>query len=156
MGFANRINTSDVFQKYSSYWMTGLSGVLSVFNGFVNIYEYDVAKENVKRAALEREQATLSLMLEVLRAHHNYHLAEDSIFIAENNFNASSLKYDQVYQQWREGLVDASELLSVLAEKDQAQMLKINTKFQRQLAIATLLNAMGNMKTDLWENQYDR
>ncbi len=148
MGFANRVNTSDAFQKYSSYWKTGLSGVLTVFNGFANVYEYDAAKENVKKAALEREQATLRLMLEVLRAHQNYQLAEDSIAIAQSNFSTSSGKYDQVYHQWREGLVDAPDLLSVLAEKDQAQMLRINSKFQRQLAIATLLNAMGKTRTD--------
>jgi outer membrane protein TolC len=152
MGFANRVNTSDGFQRYSSYWMTGLSGVLTVFNGFANIYEYDAAKENVKKAALEREQATLILMLEVFRAYQSLQLAQDSIDIAENSFNASSHKYGQVYQQWKEGLVDASEMLSVLAEKDQAQMLRINTKFQRQLAIATLLNAMGKTKIDFEES----
>jgi outer membrane protein TolC len=152
VGFASRVNTSDGFQKYSSYWMTGLSGVLSVFNGFANIYEYDAAKENVKKAALEREQATLILMLEVFRAYQSLQLAQDAIDIAENNFNVTSLKYDQVYQQWREGLVDASEMLSVLAEKDQAQMLRINTKYQRQVAIATLLNAMGKTKIDFEES----
>lgn len=152
MGFANRVNTTDAFQKYSSYWMTGLSGVLTVFNGFANIYEYDAAKENVKKAALEREQATLILMLEVFRAYQSLQLARDSIAIAENSFNVSSLKYEQVYQQWREGLVDASEMLSVLAERDLAQMLRINTKFQRQLAIATLLNAMGKTKIDFEES----
>ena len=104
------------------------------------------------KAALEREQATLILMLQVFRAYQSLQLAQDSIAIAENSFNVYSLKYDQVYQQWREGLVDASEMLSVLAEKDQAQMLRINTKFQRQLAIATLLNAMGKTKIDFEES----
>lgn len=152
MGFADRVNTNDGFQRYSSYWMTGLSGVLTVFNGFANIYQYDAAKENVKKAALEREQATLTLMLEVFRAYQSLQLAQDSIEIAENSFNVSSGKYDQVYQQWREGLVDASEMLSVLADKDQAQMVKINTKYQRQLSIATLLNAMGKTKIDFEES----
>jgi outer membrane protein TolC len=152
MGFASRVNTTDAFQKYSSYWMTGLSGVLSVFNGFANIHEYDAARENVKKAALEREQATLTLMLEVFRAYQTLELARDSIEIADNSFKVSSGKYDQVYQLWREGLVDASEMLSVLAEKDLAQMLKINTEYQRQLAVATLLNAMGKTKIDFEES----
>jgi len=152
MGFANRVNTNDGFQRYSNYWMTGLSGVLTVFNGFANIYEYDAARENVKKAALEREQATLTLMLEVFRAYQSLELAQDSIDIAENSFKVSGDKYDQVYQQWREGLVDASEMLSVLAEKDQAQMLRINTKYQRQLSIVTLLNAMGKTKIDFEES----
>lgn len=156
MGFATRVNTTDAFQKYSSYWMTGLSGVLTVFNGFANIYEYRAAKENVKKVALEREQATLTLILEVFQAYHNYQLTEDAISIAENNSNISGLRYNQVCHQWREGLVDAAELLSVLAEKNQAQMLEINSKFQRQLAIATLLNAMGKTKIDFEESQHDQ
>jgi outer membrane protein TolC len=125
--------------------------VLTVFNGFANFHEYDAAKENVKKSALEREQATLTLMLEVFRAYQNLQLAKDSIVIAENSFNVSSSKYDQVYQQWREGLVDAAEMLSVLAEKDQMQMQKINAKYQYQLSIATLLNAMGKTKIDFEE-----
>ena len=48
--------------------------------------------------------------------------------------------------------MDASEMMSVLAEKDQAQMLRINSKFQRQLSIATLLNAMGKTKIDFEES----
>ena len=152
MGFASRVNTNDGFQRYSNYWMTGLSGMLTVFNGFANIYEYDAAKENVKKAALEREQAILALLLEVFRAYQTLELAQDAIDIAENSFKVSSDKYDQVYQQWREGLVDASEMLSVLAEKDQAEMLRINTKYQRQLSIATLLNAMGKTKIDFEES----
>ncbi|HEC02533.1 MAG TPA: TolC family protein, partial [Phycisphaerales bacterium] len=122
------------------------------FNGFATIYEYDAAKENVKKAALEREQATLAMLLEVFRAYQSLELAQDSIDIAESSFNVSSGKYDQIYQQWREGLVDASEMLSVLAEKDQAQMLAINTKYQRQLSIATLLNAMGRTNIDFEES----
>jgi len=154
-GFANRVNTTDAFQRYSSYWMTGLSGVLTVFNGFANINEYEAAKENVKKAALQREQTTLALMLEVFRAYQNLQLARDSIALAEDNDKAASAHYDQVYQQWQEGLVDASGLLSVVAEKDLAQMVRINSQFQVQVAIATLVNVMGQTEIDYEEAQHD-
>jgi outer membrane protein TolC len=154
-GFADRVNTTDAFQKYSSYWMMGLSGVLTVFNGFANIDEYKAAKENAKNAALEREQATLALMLEVLRAYQNLHLIQDSIAVAEDSFKVACGQYDQVYQQWQEGLVNVPDLMSVLAEKDLAEMMKINSQFQVQVAIATLLNAMGKNKIDYEELNND-
>jgi len=154
-GFANRVNTTDAFQRYSNYWMMGLSGVLTVFNGFANINEYQAAKENVKKAALQREQTTLALMLEVFRAYQNLQLAQDSIVLFEYNDKAAKAHYDQVYQQWQEGLVDASDLLSVVAEKDLAQMVRINSQFQVQVALATLVNAMGQTEIDYEEAQHD-
>lgn len=154
-GFAGRVNTTDAFQRYSSYWMMGLSGVLTVFNGFANINEYQAAKENVKKAALQREQTTLALMLEVFRAYQNLQLARDGIALAEDNDKAANAHYDQVYQQWHEGLVDASGLLSVVAEKDLARMVRINSQFQVQVAIATLVNVMGQTEIDYEEAQHD-
>jgi outer membrane protein TolC len=154
-GFANRVNTTDAFQRYPSYWIMGLSGMLTVFNGFANINEYEAAKENVKKAALQREQSTLALMLEVFRAYQNLQLAQDSIVLVEYNDKAAKAHYDQVYQQWQEGLVDASDLLSVVAEKDLAQMVRINSQFQVQVAIATLVNVMGQTEIDYEEAQHD-
>ena len=154
-GFADRVNTSDAFQKYSSYWMMGFSGVLTVFNGFANIYEYDAAKENIKKAALEREQATLTLMVEVFRAYQNLQLVQDAIAVAEDNVNAARDHYDQVYLQWQEGLVNVSDLMSVLAQKDLAEMMRVHAQFQAQVTIATLLNAMGRTKIDYEELRND-
>ena len=154
-GFANRVNTTDAFQKYSNYWMMGFSGVLTVFNGFANINQYEAAKENVKKAALVREQTTLALMLEVYRAYQNLQLAQDSIALVQYNEKAANAHYDQVYEQWQEGLVDASGLLAVVAEKDLAQMANINSQFQVQVALATLVNAMGQTEIDYEEAQHD-
>ncbi len=150
-GFADRVNTTDAFQRYSSYWMMGLSGVMTLFNGFANLYEYDAAKENVKKAALEREQATLTLMLEVFRAYQNLQIAQDAVTIAEENYQAAHAHYDQVHLQWQEGLVDVPGLMSILTEKDLAEMVQINSQFQVQVAIATLVNAMGKTKIDYEE-----
>jgi outer membrane protein TolC len=150
-GFADRVNTTDAFQRYSNYWMMGLSGVLTVFNGFANIYEYDAAKEDVKKAALEREQATLTLMLEVFRAYQNLQLVGDAIAITEDNYKTAVDHYNQVYQQWQEGLVNVSDLMSVLAEKDLAETMRINSQFQLQVAIAMLINATGKTEIDYEE-----
>ena len=99
----------------------------------------------------QQRLATLTLMLEVFRAYQNLQLAQDAVTIAEDNFNAARAHYDQVYLQWQEGLVNVTDLTSVLAEKDLAEMIRINSQFQVQITIATLLNAMGKSEIDYEE-----
>jgi len=45
--------------------------------------------------------------------------------------------------------------LSVVAEKDMAQMVKINSQFQVQVAIATLVNVMGQTEIEYEEAKHD-
>ena len=61
--FAVRTNTSDSFQVYQNYWMTGLAGTISLFNGFANINQYKAAKEQKEEAFIQREQASLTLIV---------------------------------------------------------------------------------------------
>ena len=90
-------------------------------------------------------------MLEVFQAYQNLQLAQDAVTITELNYQAARAHYDQMHQQWREGLVDATDLMSVLADKDLAEMIQINSQFQVQVAIATLVNAIGKTKIDYEE-----
>ncbi len=141
--FANRTNTSDSFQLYSDLWTYGLSGTLAVFNGFANINEYKAAKERKKAAFVEREEQTLTLMLEVFKAYLNLQNAKDQALLAQKSFDAASRHFDEVNEKWKEGLVQSSEMLSVLAEKDNAQTELMVSNFNLQVSIATLQNAMG-------------
>jgi len=147
VGVANRVNTSDSFQRYSSTWMLGLAGVMTVFNGFANVYEYEAAKQGVTRAALEREQQSLVVMLQVLRAQRNLDSARDQLRLAEDQLAMTEHRYEQTRQEWHEGLVDTPTLLSVVAERDQARMFHTTARFQFQVAAATLRNAMGMTRT---------
>jgi outer membrane protein TolC len=145
--FANRGNTSDSFQLYQDFWTFGLTGTLAIFNGFANINEYKAAKERKKAAFVEREQETLALMLEVFKAYLNLQNAKDQATLAQKSFDASSRHFDEANEKWKEGLVQSSEMLNVLAEKDNAQMELMNNSFQLQVCIATLHNLMGTTDT---------
>jgi outer membrane protein TolC len=147
VGFAGRANTSDSFQKYATYWTTGLAGTLSLFDGFANINEYKAAKERKKDAYVRREQATLALMIEVIRAHLNLETAGQEMELALRNLEASIKHWDEVNQKWDEGMINSSEMLQVTADRDQALMQVVNTRFQYQVSIATLLNVIG--RTDI-------
>ncbi len=149
VGFAGRTNTTDSFQQYSSYWMMGLAGTLSLFDGFANINEYKAAKERKKDAYIRREQLSSVLMMEVIRAHLNLQTAAEEMKLAVKNFQAASQHWDEVKNNWNEGLVNSSEMLQVTAEKDQALMQAENTRFQYQVSIATLLNVIGRTNTEI-------
>jgi len=145
VGLANHVNTSDSFQRYANVWMTGVAGVMTVFNGFANLHEYEAAKQRVAKAALEREQQALVVMLQVLRAQRNLEGARDEMRLAAEQRAMAEHRYQQTRRQWAEGLVDTPTLLSVLAERDQAQMFEATARFQWQVAAATLENAIGRI-----------
>jgi outer membrane protein TolC len=141
--FANRTNTSDSFQLFQDFWTYGLSGTLAVFNGFANINEYKAAKERKKEAFIEREQQTLTLMLEVFKAYLNLQSAKDLTLLARKSSDAASTHFDEVNEKWKEGTISSSEMLAVLAEKDNAQAELMVSDFILQVSIATLQNVMG-------------
>jgi len=155
MGFASHTDTSDSFLKYSNYWAGGLAGTLSVFNGFANINEYKAARERREESFLEREQASLAVMLAVIKAHLNLDTAAQEMQLAEENLKVVSAELVELQQKWQEGLVDSSELLDVTAQGDRARMQTINARFQYQVSAATLLNVMGKTKIDYEEPEHD-
>ena len=147
VGFANRTHSSDSFMVYPNYWTYGLMGTVSLFNGFANINEYKAAKERQKEAFIQREEASATLMLEVVKAYLNLENAREEMALANKSFDMVSAHFAEVEQQWQEGLVNYSELVSTLAKKDEAQMSVMGARFQFQVSTATLFNVMG--KTDI-------
>ena len=146
MGFASYVDSSDSFLTYSNYWMTGLAGTLRVFDGFANINAYKLVREQRKDAYIRREQASLALMVKVVKAYLNMANAEAEMVLAEKFQGVASKRFAEFEEKWREGLVSSSEMLSVTAERNSAQMQVMAARFQHQISIATLINAMG--KTD--------
>jgi len=142
-GFASFNHTSDSFVKYPDFWMYGLSGVMSIFNGFANVNEYRAAREREEDAFLQREEQCLTVMLEVIQAYYNVKNARSGVALSEKLFSVASGRATEVEAQWREGLVSPSDRLAVLADRDRAQMERINAAFQEQVAMASLLNVAG-------------
>ncbi|MBN2137677.1 MAG: TolC family protein [Sedimentisphaerales bacterium] len=146
-GFAGNINSSDSFLKYSDYWVTGLAGTLRVFDGFANVNRYKLVREQRKDAYIKREQTSLSVMLRVVKAYLNMSNAAEEAALAERYYAVSSKRFTEVEERWREGLVSSSEMLKATAERDGAQMEAMAARFQHQVSIATLINAVGRSET---------
>jgi len=155
MGFASYVDSSDSFLKYSNYWMTGLAGTLRVFDGFANINAYKLVREQRKDAYIRREQASLALMIKLVKAYLNMTNAEAEMVLAEKFQGVVSKRFTEIEEKWREGLVSSSEMLNVTAERDSAQMQVMAARFQHQISIATLINSMGKTDTSVEEQNND-
>jgi len=155
VGFANRTHSSDSYLLYDNFWTYGLAGAITLFNGFANINEYNAAKQHQKEAFIKREQQTLVLMLEVVKAYLNLEDAKEESLLAQMTFEVSLKHLTEVEENWSEGLIDSSVLLNVIAEKDAAQMEAMNSRFQLQVSIATLYNVMGITDKDYGGNKHE-
>jgi len=143
IGFAGFTSTSNSFVLDKSYWMGGLAGVLTVFNGFANVNEYKAARERKREAMVQREELCLTIMLQVIKAHLNFQDVQEELVLAQKKFEVVSGRLNEIKAKWEEGIIKPSEKLQAIAELDRAQREVMKTRFQQQVSIATLLNAMG-------------
>ncbi|MBN2180597.1 MAG: TolC family protein [Sedimentisphaerales bacterium] len=142
-GFALRMDTTDSHQIFTNYWLGGLSAAITVFDGFTNVYQHKAAKESHKDALVRRQQATLTLMLQVIRASDQVQLAQDQMELARRINQVSSKHLAEIKQQYEQGLVQAGEMLKVTAEANNTEIQYLQSRFQYQSSIAVLANVMG-------------
>ena len=153
--FAYRPDALETSLLPSNQWIYGLAGTLTLFDGFANINEYKAARQRQEQAFIEREQATLALMLAVIRAQQNVETAQDQLDLAERAMDVASRRYAETQEKWKEGLIDSVGFLQGAAERAKAQMQVLAARFQHQVAGATLLNAMGKTETDIEEPRHE-
>ena len=142
-GFGNFTYSTDSHNKYKDLWTFGLSGVLTVFDGFANIHEYQAAREKGKQAFLHREQACLKIMLEVVRARNQYDNSIALCELARQNLVAAEAGWNEASAKWREGLLTASDKSEAFARLTSARADLSAADYQAQVATATLLDVLG-------------
>jgi outer membrane protein TolC len=147
VGFANRVDTSDSHQAFTNYWMGGLSATIKLFDGLANVNYYQAAKELQENARIRREQATLTLMLQVIRAFDQVEIAKDQVELAYQIKLATEEHLAEVKQQYEQGLIQASDMLAITAEADNTEVQYLQAQFQYQTGIAVLNNVIGNTQT---------
>jgi outer membrane protein TolC len=138
--------SSDSYLLYSTVWSAGISGVMTVFDGFANIWEYQAAKEKKKEAFVAREKTCMAVLLEVLQAQLNEESARDSLAVAEQALRAAETKVTEVKAQWEQGLIQGSDYLRVLSDRDTAGAQRSLANFRHQVTVVTLMDVMGEGK----------
>ena len=154
-GFVMYPDMLEDFVSTSDQWTYGLSGTMTLFNGFANINEYKAARERRSESFLAREQASLALMLEVVSAHLALQTAAEQETLARRISDVAVKRFTETQNQWREGLVNASALLDAMSEREKARVQAISARFQYQVTTATLLNVMGQTQIDYEEPEHD-
>jgi outer membrane protein TolC len=128
---------------------------MTLFNGFANVNEYKAARERRQKSFIEREQASLAIMLEVVSAHLALETSNEQVALAEHAAEVAAKRFTETESKWREGLVNASDFLDATARRDKARMQAISTRLQHQVTVATLLNVMGKTKINYEEPEHD-
>ncbi len=149
-GFASRTNSSNSFVRYPNITQTGLTGVLTLFDGLATVNEYRIARQEREKAYLAREQECFSVLVSVVRAWLNLQNAEDDLTLAAKALDIAETRLTDVELHWEEGLIKYSERLDAVAERDSAEINLTNARFQKQVVVAGLRNAIGKtyMGTD--------
>jgi outer membrane protein TolC len=141
--FTEYTNNSNSYYYYENIWSYGVSGVLSVFDGFANIQKYKTAKQERGQAMIEREQACLKIMLEVIKARDLLDKAKDMKTLLSKEADASRIALKEVQAQWDEGQVTSSDKLKAVSRNATAQANLTLADYQYQVAAASMNDVMG-------------
>lgn len=141
--FAGRSHTTNSLLTFPYTTAFGFSGLMTLFNGFANINEYKAARANQEKAFVAREEESLALMAEVLRARLNLEDARSDRALAESALTAATAVLREAEARLHEGLMNTSEVLDAAAGRDNAVAHVAGAKFQEQMAVAVLRNVIG-------------
>jgi outer membrane protein TolC len=155
MGFAQHRNTDDSLQVFSNTWLGGISGAMTVFNGFANVNQYKAVKQQRLASFIQREQSTLTVMIQVIRAWNQVQTANEQMVLAELAQRVSADQLRDVKQKHAQGLIQPSDLLTRVAEDYQTRTQQLLAQAQVQTSVAMLLNVMGKTQTEFKEFSND-
>lgn len=142
-GFSQWQYTSNSYTMYSQSVLTGLQGILTLFNGFANIQQYRIAKAKKEKTFIEREETSLSLMTGVVRAKANWEKAKEDMKLAEQAYIYYKEKYRETNEKWNEGMAADVDIVTAQNELCIAEINLMNARIQEQIAIAILWNSTG-------------
>ncbi len=141
--FAGFSGTTDSFVKYQSQWAGGITGIISLFNGFANINNYKAAREHARDVFVKREQTCFMVMLQVHQAFLDVASSADLVQVTEKTAAAQEEKFREENAAWDQGLVTSSRRLQSLARRDQTAVQHMIAGFNHQVAVATLYDVIG-------------
>ena len=133
----------DSFLKYEDIFTYGASGILTIFDGFANIYEYKAAKQEKARAILEREQSCIKIMLEVIKAKQSLDYHGENRKLAKLQLDSAKSRNDEVLSLWKEGMMTSSEKLDAASNYASAKAGMAVADYRYQVAAATMADVMG-------------
>ena len=133
----------DSYLRYEDISSYGVSGILTILDGFSNIYKYRAAKKERAKAMLEREQSCMKIMLEVIQAKQSLDSEDDYRKLMKLNLDSSKSSFDEVMSLWQEGMKTSSDKLEAVSAHEKAKANMSMAEFRYQVAAATMIDVMG-------------
>jgi outer membrane protein TolC len=147
-GFGGFTHSSDSFLEHAGVWSYGVSGILSLFDGFQNLFGYRAAREREQESFVRREQTCMMIMIEVLSARHRAEQVADSLQLATLNLTVAEERFRQAEALWKEGLLQLSEAMDAVTQREQARFIVSMARFQQQVVLATLTDVLGQTRQE--------
>ncbi|MGD9613267.1 MAG: TolC family protein [Kiritimatiellia bacterium] len=135
--------TGNDLAAHAENWVTGFRGTWMLFDGLANVARYKAAKVERQQTRLERENTFLAVMVGVVAAEAAARDAADGARVRRRAYDVAAAKWADYDAQTREGLRPLSDALDARAAMDLAQVALVQSRYQEQIAIATLELAMG-------------
>ncbi len=135
--------TGDSMAAHSLNWASGLSGAWTLFDGLANVARYKAAKVERTQTQLERESTFLSVIIQVMATEAAVHDATAEAHIRQRAYEVAKAKHEDYAARAAEGLKPLSDALDAQAVMNLAQVQMVQSRYQKQIAIANLKLAMG-------------
>ena len=142
-------STTNSFLLYQNFWFYGLQGAITLFDGLSNLGKLNAAEVRELEALLERQEAAMAVILEVIEARRIVLDAAQARRLATKTLKAAQARLDETEALWAEGLADESDRLAAIARRNRARSTERVTALQEGIAIATLLDVAGLSERDL-------
>ena len=136
-------NNWDSYLRYRDLFTYGVSGVMTILDGFSNIYEYKAAKQEQSRAMIEREQSCMKIILEVIEAKQSLDRENDNRTLMELDLDSSKSRMNEVMSLWQEGMVTSSDKLDAVTAYETSKANMTIADYRYQVAAATMADVMG-------------
>lgn len=128
---------------HSANWLSGISGVWTLFDGLANVARYKAAKVERRQGELEREATFLNVMIQVIAAQAAVHDAVEAARLSQRAYDVAAARYADYDARSREGLLPVSEALDARSAMDLAQVALVRSRYRERIALASLELAMG-------------
>ena len=141
--FSNGSWTGNDLAAHSANWVSGFGAAWTLFDGLANVARYKAAKVERKQTELERENTFLSIMVGVVAAEAAVHDAAETATLRQHAYDVAAAKSADYDAKAREGLLPLSDALDARAARDLAQVARVQSQYQKRIAVANLELAMG-------------
>ncbi len=142
-------STTNSFLLYQNFWLYGLQGAITLFDGLRNIGKLNAAEVREMEALLERQEAAMAVILEVIEARRIALDAAAARRVATKILQAAQARLEETEALWSEGLAEESDRLAAIAGRNRARSSERVAALREGVAIATLLDVTGQSEREL-------